>query len=104
MQNKNFACYSLIASAMILAGLLFMQLHTLMPSAEANMVLNRNSLTMLTAPTAQGADSLFIIDSRTNRLLIYQTDIGQDRLELVQTINLADVGNNAGATPRRIGR
>lgn len=100
MHKKNFACYSLIASALILAALLFVQVQNHLPTANANMVLNRGSLTMLTAPTAQGEESLFIIDSRSNRLLIYQTDIGQGRLELKQSINLAEVGN----APRGAGR
>ena len=104
MQNNKIAFYSLIASSVVLAGLLFAQVQTLLPAAHAEMVLNRGSLTMLTAPTADGEESLFIIDSRANVLLIYQTDMGQKRLELKQSISLADVGNTARGGSTRTGR
>jgi hypothetical protein len=105
MNRIQTACYSLIASAFILAGLLIVQLSHTPNTAEAAMVITRDNFTLLTAKTRSGEESLFIINNITNRLLIYSLDIGRNRMELAGGADLAELfsrgAGGGGTTPGR---
>lgn len=93
MQNLNniqTACYALIASALILAGLVLVNLGPHLENrAEAAMVISRDNFTLMTAQTREGEEALFVLDNAAGRLLIYRLNVSRSRLEAVGNINLA---------------
>lgn len=91
MNRIETACYGLIASAFILAGLLIVQLSAMPNTADASLVITRDNFTLLTAKTKNGEESLFIINNITSRLLIYSLDIGRNRLELAGGADLSEL-------------
>lgn len=96
MDHVRLACYALIASAFVLAGLLFVTLDGRFEStAEAEMVIARDNFTLLTATTRGGEESLFVLDNTSGRLLIYTLDLGRQQLNLGENINLTEVFNRA---------
>ena len=100
MTRTQLACYALIASACITGALLISQLPGINQEARAELLLNKDTLTMMTAQVRQGEDALFVIDSVNEKLLIYTTDIGQKKLEMVvPPVDLARMFG--GAAPAR---
>lgn len=94
MDRIRLACYGLIASAFVLAGLLFVSLDgRLNSTAEADMVIARENFTLMTALTRDGEESLFVLDNTTGKLLIYTLNLGRKQLELGANVNLVDVFN-----------
>jgi hypothetical protein len=86
MSRIQVACYSLIASAFLLAGLLITQVEP--NSARGAMVVSEQSFAMMTAQTRPGEEGLFVLDNNTGRLLIYRFDVPNDRIRLQRNINL----------------
>lgn len=83
MNRTQAACYSLIASMFVLAGLLIVNVSgRLTPSAHADMIIGKESLTLLTASTRSGEEALFVLDSINEKLMIYRLDISKKQLEL----------------------
>lgn len=101
MNRIETACFGLIASAFILAGLLVVQLASTPNTAEAAMVITRDNFTLLTAKTKNGEESLFIINNITNRLLIYSLNLPQERMELVGGAELKDLFGGGGGDDSR---
>jgi len=106
MNRLDTACYALIASASILAGLLITQLAHRPNTADASLVITRDNFTLLTAKTRSGEESLFIINNITSRLLIYRLDLGRNRLELAGGADLNAIFNQSvgGDSDRGRGR
>jgi len=75
MNKLQLACYSLMASAFVLAGLLAVNLPNHLPQAQGAMVIRSNDYTFMTTRTDQNEEALFVIDSINERLLIYRTEI-----------------------------
>ena len=96
MTRTETACYALIASAFILAGLLFVQVSQTPNAAEASMVITRDNFTLLTARTRTGDESLFIINNNTSKLMIYNLDVGRKNLELASVTDLSRVFSGGG--------
>ncbi len=97
MNNQNniqIACYSLVASAFLLAGLLVFSLSgQLEREADAAMVISRDTFTMMTAKTRANEEALWVLDNRAARLLIYRLELrgsSGGRLELAANIDLMD--------------
>lgn len=93
MQPIQIACYSLVASAFLLAGLLVFSLGgQLENEANANLVISRDTFTLMTAQTRQGEEALFVLDNKSARLLIYRLEMrGRGgRLNLVKNVDLMD--------------
>lgn len=106
MTNLQMACYGLIASAFILAGLLLVQLQhqaMLTQQVQAEMVVNRTNYTMMTTQTRADEEALFIINNVTNRLLIYTTDVSSSRMNMVGNQDLLQLfgGGGGAGRPRR---
>lgn len=104
MKPIEIACYGLLASAFVLAGLLVVQLQqrTLLPEAEAELVLTRGPITALTVRAREDDEALFILHNTAQRLLIYRTDLGRRQLQLKQNINVGAMfgtGPGVGVTP-----
>lgn len=93
MDRTNFACCILLASAFVLSGMLLMQTQ---PTAKAEMVVNKDTVTLMTAKTRPDAESLFVIDSLNEKMLIYNTDLGKKRILLAQTVNLKTLFGKGG--------
>lgn len=92
MNRTALACYSLLASAFVLAGILVAQLpRPLIPSAQASMLVNKETLTLMTARTRPDEEALFILDGLKGKLLIYRLDLGKKQLELSGSADLAHV-------------
>ncbi len=106
MTRTQLACYSLMASAFLLAGLLIVNLpDRLAPQANAAMVLNKDTLTLLTARTRSDEEALFVLDSLNAKLLIYRLDIGKKQIELAGTADLTQLfETNQEDSGKRSGR
>ncbi|MFG0251220.1 MAG: hypothetical protein ACF8OB_20230 [Phycisphaeraceae bacterium JB051] len=91
MNRTTLACYSLLASAFVLAAMVFMQLQNKSILAEANaaMVVNDAPVSAMTLRARNDDEVLCILENTSQRLLIYNTDVSRKQLRLVQNINLA---------------
>ena len=75
MTRIQLACYCLIASAFVLAGLLLNGSDSVLPEARGDMVLSKGNLTFLTTPTANDEEALFVLDNVSQRLLVYTVQL-----------------------------
>lgn len=108
MTRIQVACCALLASAFVLAGLLAVSLSGRTEStAQAGLVLNKDSFTLLTAHTRPDEEALFVIDSLNEKLLVYRVDIARNRIELSSVTDLRQMfagaaggGAGAGRAPR----
>ena len=89
-------CYALFASACVLTAALVVTASqkSILPAANAELVVNAGGLQFLTAVTEQSTvESLFVLDSASGKLLVYKLDQGKKRIEL---IGLEDVKKRFG--------
>jgi len=109
MKRFEVASLSLLASAFVLAGLLVVQMqnHSVLPSANAEMVLNRGNITLMTAQTRPNEEAVFVLENTTAKLLVYKVDAGKKRIDLAKTSDLgqwlrqaAGNRNSSGGTGR----
>lgn len=106
MTRIETACFGLIASAFILAGMLIVQVASMPNTAEAGLVITHNNFTLLTARTRSNQESLFVINNITRRLLIYKLDLGRKRIELAGGADLTEYfnrGSSGGGDSNRRG-
>jgi hypothetical protein len=85
MKRIEIACYALLASAFILAGMLISSLNQrggILPTADATMVISRGDLTLMTAKTKNSEEALFVLDNYSKRLSIFTVDMAKNRMEL----------------------
>jgi hypothetical protein len=84
MRRIELACYALMACALVLAGLLVTrwQERSLLPQAQAEMVVTRDNFTAMTARTRNNEESLFVLENNSQRLLIYSLNLVHNRIEL----------------------
>ena len=103
MRRTELACYGLLASALLLAGMLIVQLQThgsLTPEANAAMTLTRGDLTVMTARTKNKEEALFVMDNITQELHVFTLDLGKKRLKRNTTRRLDKI---FGTTRRSVG-
>lgn len=96
MTRIQLACFSLVASAFILAGLLFVQLGErydagLTNPAYGGQVIARDQFTLLTARSRDDEEALFVLENSSATLLIYRLDTANNQLELSITQNMNEV-------------
>ena len=97
MNRIHTACWCLIASAIVLSGLLVTRLtDSVTNDAEASLVIARDNFSLLTAKTRSGEESLFILDNRAGALLVYNLNVGRKQLELVNGLDLNAMFNESG--------
>jgi hypothetical protein len=96
MNRTTLACYSLLASAFVLASILFVQLqsHSILSEAQASMVINDAPVSAMTLKTRNGEEVLCILENTSQRLLIYRTDLTRNQLRLVQNVDLSRIFGN----------
>lgn len=100
MNRTTLACYALLASAFVLAALLFTQLqsHSMLSEAQASMVVNDAPVSAMTLKSRNGEEVLCILENTSQKLLIYRTDLTRKQMRLVQNINLANMFGNIAAS------
>tara|TARA_B100000609_G_C17102352_1_gene375275 strand:+ start:89 stop:418 length:330 start_codon:yes stop_codon:yes gene_type:complete len=100
MNRTTLACYSLLASAFVLAAMVFMQLQdkSILAQANAAMVVNDAPVSAMTLRARNDDEVLCILENTSQRLLIYNTDVSRKQLRLVQNINLAQYFGRINAT------
>lgn len=115
MNRTQLACIVLIASAMVLGGLLVTRLQQTGPienQAYGEMVLDRNSLIIMTARTKDDEEAVFVLEPNSQRLMIFLMDLGKKRLMPAQQIDLnqlfgggsGNTGGSRGTAPSRYRR
>lgn len=98
IDHTRLACYALIASAFVLAGLLAVSLGRMEPTADAELVIARDNFTLMTAQTRSGVESLFVLDNQSGRLYIYDLDRNRELIPgAVTELGPAFDRMNAGA-------
>ena len=90
MSRTQLACYALIASACLLAGLAVIELaDRFEPAAEAEMVVNKDIFTILSDGGVQsGEEFVYLLDNKNERLLCYQSG-NNNRIELYGTLDVS---------------
>lgn len=100
MKRMEVACWSLIASAFVLSGILCVMMDgRALNRAEASQVISRDSYTLLTAKTRNNEEALFVLENTTQRLLVYTLDVGKGRIDLAADVFVPDMFNAAGIAP-----
>ena len=82
MNNIQMACYALIASAFVLAGLLVYNLGG-QNQAQAGMVISEGVFSIMTAQTRENEESLFVLENNSATLLVYRLELRKQQLTLV---------------------
>ena len=103
MGKIQLACCGLATSAFILAAMLITNLaDRLTPQAQAELVVNKETLTLLTTATSSDEEALFVLDGLSEKLLIYRLDITSKELELAGAADLPKIfqGGGGGAGGR----
>lgn len=97
MKRIELACYGLLVSAFLLAGMLMVQLQgggSLTSTAEAEMALTRGDLTVMTAQTKSNEEALFVMDNVSGELHVFTLDISKQRLQRNQSRQLNKIFGN----------
>ena len=113
MNRIQLACYSLIASAFVLAALLMVQIQhrqlTIEQQADAAMVINRDTFTIMTAQTKDDEEALFVLDNLSQKLMVFKYDEKKKSVRILQdgVIDLAALfkgPEKAGVKPSKTTR
>ncbi len=93
MNRIHTACCCLIASAVVLSGLLIIELtQRAQPNAaEASLVIARDNFTLLTAKVRANEEALFVLDNNTGTLLVYRLNVGKSDLEPAGGLRLDEI-------------
>ena len=93
MNRIQTACYCLIASAVVLSGLLVVQLSERVEpnEAEASLVIARENFTLLTAEVRSGEEALFVLDNTSGTLLVYRLEVARGSLQPAGGIGLSEI-------------
>jgi hypothetical protein len=91
--STHWAGYALLASAFVLAGLLFVQIgrHTqLEPSAHAEMVNTHGGTSILSADAGNGGEALWFLDPESEAVIIYDVKPSRKIIEARAVLKLSD--------------
>ena len=100
MNRTQTACFALLASAFVLAGILIVRVDQKSAdnTAQADgQVISQPSFSMLTARTRGGGggepgdESLFILDNNRGVLLVYTANVARKQVEPVRTIKMSEL-------------
>lgn len=94
MKRTELACYTLLASAIVLTALVFVQANRFTDNtAHAEMVVNKDFTTMLSAQFRTDSEIIYVLDSKQARLMAYIMDNNRNRVELLGEMDVADMFN-----------
>lgn len=104
MNRTELACWAMIASAVVLAGLLIDRLNTpLIQPAHADLLIAENGYSLMTTRTRDDEQALFVLDNFNEKLTIYTLDITGKQIEQVASEEVSRLfGTSTG--DRRGGR
>ncbi len=88
MTRLQTAKYCLLASTFVLVGILLSQLNGGAQVAHADLVVNRDNFTFMTARSSQTSEAIFVLDNVREKLLIYRADIGRKQIEFSAVVPL----------------
>ena len=93
MNRTQTACYCLMATAFVLAGILAVRLSQapIATPAHAGQVIHNAGFSIMTAKTRQDDESLFVLDNSRAMLLIYRPNVGRRQLEPVTSVSLNEL-------------
>ena len=93
MTRLHAACLCLVASSLLLSGLLIVQVaqRTEPNEAEAALVIARDNFTLLTAPTRDQEEALFVLDNSSGMLLVYRLEIGREQMVLSDRLDIGEL-------------
>jgi len=84
MTRIQTACCCLAASAFVLAALVMVQAsHFADNKAQAEMVVNKDTFTLMSAQFRTDSEIIYVLDSRNERLLAYLLDPNQRVIKLL---------------------
>lgn len=106
MNRFQLACYTMVATAFILTALVLLQASRLIDNrAHAEMVVNKDAVTMITAQFQGDSEMLYILDSRTGRLFAYMLNPNTRVIEPMAAMDISREfgapGGARGTTPQR---
>ena len=94
ISNIQVACYSLMASAFILAGVLIVGMADDFTSkAHAEMVIAEGSFSLMTTLTKSGEESLIVLDNTSATMLVYRLELSKKDLAYVDGTNIGALFN-----------
>lgn len=103
MDRTHIPRYCLLASALVLGGILVTAASLRggwAQPASADMVVSKDTYTVLTAQTRAGEEAVFVLDSLNETLLIYTVRLaggkGRGRIELAQSVSLPQLFRGDG--------
>ncbi|MDX1565229.1 MAG: hypothetical protein R3236_07485 [Phycisphaeraceae bacterium] len=103
--QTHWAGYALLASAFVLAGMLFVQIdrhHDLEPTAHAELVNTHQGTSILSARTDIGSEALWFLDPDNEAIIIYQIKPGRNLIEARAVMLLSETfARNREAGARR---
>lgn len=99
MNRTQTACFALLASAFVLAGILIVRVDQKSAdnTAQADgQVISQPSFSMMTARTRGGGDgngdeSLFILDNNRGVLLVYTANVARKQIEPIRAVKMAEL-------------
>jgi len=101
MNRIETACYALIGSAFVLAGMLVYSLGAYQNQAHAELLIARDNFYVMTARTSGSEESLFVLDNGSGRLYVYVADVARNRIELAGGEDLRRLFSQGGGAGGR---
>lgn len=91
MTRTQLACLCLVASAFMLGAMVLSELGDKLPQneARAEMVVSKDSLTMLTTQYQADSELVYVLDNQQDLLLAYM--INRNNIELLGRLNLSRI-------------
>ncbi len=91
MRRVQLAGYCLLASAFVLAGLVFVQASRHMENrAFGEMVVNKDFFSMVTTQAQNNMEVLYVLNTKQEKLLAYRLN-EQERIEIVGHLDIGRV-------------
>jgi len=105
MNRIQIACYTMLATAFVLTSLILLQASRLIESrAHAEMVVNKDAVTMISTQYQGDSELVYILDSRSGRLFAYMLNPNSRTIDLMATADMTREFGGAqrgGGTPAR---
>ena len=103
MNRIQTISFCLLASALVLAGILVVRLDRVTTANTAladGQVIAQPNFSLMTARTRGADESLFVLDSSSGRMVVYRPNLGRQQLEVVQAFDMAEVFGAPGGGGR----
>ncbi len=89
MKRIQLACCCLIASAMVLGGMILLRgADHLESQAHASMIVTKGNVTLMSAKVDSDKEMIYVLDNQNAQLLGYLVDANRKRIELMATMDV----------------